>query len=218
MRDELMDQDPQAAKKINETSVAHLDGRSPVPIGVSNRHAHLAQEHWDVLFGKGAQPRKFRSVKQPGFYACFETVDIEGPKGKVANVRLVAPHRPRTQIEISKTDASIMGLRAPVRDSGKIEGSAAVRIIGPKGSVELKEGLIIAKRHIHFHPLEAKAMGFNNGEYVKVRAGTGGPRELVFEQVLVRVSDQFSLEFHVDTDEANAAWVKSGDLVKIIRE
>ncbi len=211
-----MDQNPELAKRITEKVVERMErSKTPIPVGVSNRHAHLDQAHWDILFGKELSPRKFRSVKQPGFFACYETVDIEGPKGKISNVRLIAPHRPKTQIEISKTDASTLGLRPPVRDSGKLEGSAPVRIIGPKGSIEIKEGLIIARRHIHFHPLEAKAMGVQDGEIVRVRAGSGGIRELIFEQVLVRVSDQFSLEIHLDTDEANAAWVKSGDLVNI---
>ncbi|MBI3550254.1 MAG: phosphate propanoyltransferase [Elusimicrobia bacterium] len=189
--------------------------KTQIPIGVSNRHAHLSQDHWDVLFGKDTQPRKFRAVKQPGFWAAYETIKIEGPKGEVNNIRLVAPHRPKTQIEISKTDASVLGLRPPVRDSGQLDGSAPVRIIGPKGTIEIKEGLIIARRHIHFHPLEAQAMGVKDGEVVRVRAGTGGPRALIFEDVLIRVSDKFSLELHLDTDEANAAWVKSGDIVNI---
>lgn len=213
-----MDQHPAVAQKIDESTVKGMSFDTPIPIGVSNRHAHLSQEHWDYLFGKDAPPRKFRSVKQPGFYACYETVDIEGPKGIVKNVRLIAPHRPKTQIEVSKTDAAILGLKPPVRDSGKLDGSAPMKIIGPRGSIELKEGLIIAKRHIHFHPLEAKAMGVKDGELVSVRAGTGGPRELVFEQVLVRVSEQFSLEIHIDTDEANAAWAKSGEFVKMVAQ
>jgi putative phosphotransacetylase len=212
-----MDQDPGLAKLITEKVVERMErAKTAVPIGVSNRHAHLSQEHWEVLFGKGVEPRKFRSVKQPGFYACYETVAIEGPKGRIDNVRLIAPHRPKTQIEISKTDAAAIGAKPPVRDSGKLDASAPVRIVGPKGTIEIQSGLIIARRHIHFHPLEAKAMGVKDGEIVRVRAGTGGPRELVFEQVLIRVSDQFSLELHIDTDEANAAWVKSGDSVNIV--
>ena len=212
-----MEQDPELAKKITADIVSRMErSKTPVPVGISNRHAHLRQEDFDVLFGKGAAVRKFRSVKQPGFYACYETVDIEGPKGLVKSVRLIAPHRSKTQIEVSKTDASTLGLKPPVRDSGDLAGSTPVRIIGPKGTIEIKEGLIIARRHIHFHPLEAKAMGVKDGEIVRVRAGSGGIRELVFEQVLVRVSDQFSLELHVDTDEANAAWLKSGDQVSIV--
>lgn len=212
-----MEQDPELAQKITADIVSRMErSKTPVPVGVSNRHVHLKQEDFDLLFGKGAAVRRFRSVKQPGFYACYETVDVEGPKGLVKNVRLIAPHRSKTQVEVSKTDASILGLKAPVRDSGDLGGSTPVRIIGPKATIEIKEGLIIARRHIHFHPLEAKAMGVKDGEIVRVRAGSGGIRELVFEQVLVRVSDQFSLELHVDTDEANAAWLKSGDQVSIV--
>lgn len=210
-----MDQHPESGKRVAVEAAVRLERSAPIPVGVSNRHAHLSQEHWEILFGKGAEPRRFRSVKQPGFYACYETVRVEGPKGRVENVRLIAPHRPRTQIEVSKTEAAALGVKPPVRDSGKLEGSAPMRLVGPRGSLELKEGLIIAKRHIHFHPLEAAAMGVRDGELVRVRAGAGGPRELVFEQVLARVSDQFSLEIHLDTDEANAAWVKTGDSVQI---
>lgn len=212
-----MDQDPKLAEKITADIVSSMEkSKTPVPVGVSNRHVHLSQEDWDVLFGKGTLPRKFRQVKQPGFYACFESVDIEGPRGRVDKVRLIAPHRPGTQVEISQTDAQILGLKPPIRDSGKLENSSPVRVIGPKGTIEIKQGLIIARRHIHFHPLEAQAMGVKDGEIVRVRAGIGGLRELVYEQVLCRVSDKFSLELHVDTDEANAAWVKSGDTVHIV--
>ena len=212
-----MEQDPELAKKITAEIVSRMErSKTAIPIGVSNRHFHLCQADWDALFGKGAEPRKFRAVKQPGFWAAYETIAIEGPKGRIDNIRLVAPHRAKTQIEISKTDAQIIGLRPPIRDSGDLSGSTPVRLIGPKGTIEIKEGLIIARRHIHFHPLEAQAMGVADGEIVRVRAGRGGLRELVFEQVLVRVSDKFSLELHLDTDEANAAWVKSGDNVNIV--
>ncbi len=212
-----MDQDPELARRITAEIVSRMErSKTAIPVGVSNRHVHFKQEDFDVLFGKGAAVRKFKQVKQPGFYACYETVDIEGPKGAIKNVRLVAPHRSKTQIEISQTDAQALGLRPPIRDSGDLAGSSRVRVIGPKGSLEIKEGLIVARRHIHFHPLEAKALGIEDGEVVRVRAGTNGPRELVFEQVLCRVSDKFSLEFHVDTDEANAAWLRGGDEVRIV--
>jgi putative phosphotransacetylase len=212
-----MEQDPELAKKITAEIVSRMErSKTQIPVGISNRHFHLCQADWDVLFGKNTQPRKFRDVKQPGFWAAHEVVSIEGPKGRIDNIRLVAPHRAKTQIEISKTDAQIIGLKPPIRDSGDLAGSTGVRVVGPKGTVEIKEGLIIARRHIHFHPLEATAMGVKDGEIVRVRAGIGGIRELVFEQVLVRVSDKFSLELHVDTDEANAAWLKNGDNVHIV--
>lgn len=211
------EQDPELAKRITEDIAKRLErSKSPVPIGISSRHLHLNQDDWDKLFGKGSQPRKFRDIKQPGFWAAHETVSIEGPKGRIDNIRLVAPHRSRTQVEISKTDASILGLKPPIRDSGDLDGSTPIKIVGPKGSIDVKEGLILARRHIHFHPLEAKAMGVKDGEVVRVRAGIGGIRELVFEQVLCRVSDKFSLELHLDTDEANAAFVKNGENTYIV--
>lgn len=190
--------------------------KKPVPVGVSNRHIHLRQDHWDALFGKDVQPRKFRELKQLGQYAAFDTVSLVGPKGRLDNVRVVGPHRSGTQVEISMTDAAALGLKPPIRDSGKLQGAAGVRLVGPKGELDLKEGVIVAKRHIHIAPSEAKDFQVQDGEHVRVRAGIGGERELVFERVLIRVSDLFRLEFHVDTDEANAAAVKSGDNVYIV--
>jgi len=205
------------AKDITEKIMERMErSKKPIPVGVSNRHIHTSQEDWDVLFGKGTDPRKFRSVKQPGFYACYETVSLEGPKGKIENVRLIAPHRPGTQVEVSRTDAMALGAKPPVRDSGKLDGSAPVKIVGPKGTLEVRQGLILARRHIHFAPKEAEEFGIKDGDVVRVRAGIGGERELVFEQVLCRISDKFALEFHLDTDEANASLVKSGDTVFIV--
>lgn len=205
------------AEKVSAKIAERMErAKKPIPVGVSNRHCHLTQEHWDALFGKGTQPRKFRAVVQPGFWAAFETIAVAGPKGKLENVRVVAPHRSMTQIEISRTDAASIGVRPPVRDSGKLDGSAGVKLVGPAGEVELKEGVILAKRHIHFAPHEAEEFGLKEGEHVRVRAGIGGDRELVFEKVLVRVSDKFKLEFHLDTDEANASLVKNGDDVHIV--
>ena len=164
----------------------------------------------------GSKYRIMSAIGSGGMGVVFEAVHIEGPKGRVENIRLIAPHRPGTQVEISQTDALVLGIKPPIRDSGKLDGTPGVRIIGPKGALEVKQGLIIARRHIHLHPLEAQAMGVKDGEVVRVRAGIGGARELVYEQVLCRVSDQFSLELHVDTDEANAAWLKSGDNVHLV--
>lgn len=189
--------------------------RFPIPVGVSSRHCHLTREHWRALFGD-AEPRKHRQLLQPGFWAAEEAVDVEGPKGRLKKVRLVAPYRPKTQVEVSRTDAAVLGIDAPVRGSGKLEGAAPVRLIGPKGAVEVKDALIIAQRHVHFSPEDARRIGVEDGELLRVRAGTGGPRELVFENVLARVSDQYALELHIDTDEANAAWLKNGDLVHLV--
>lgn len=190
--------------------------KKPVPVGVSHRHLHLCQEDWEVLFGIGTEPRKVRTLVQPGFFACHETVHLVGPKGRLDNVRVIGPHRAKTQIEISRTDATVLGVRPPVRDAGALEGSAGVVVLGPVGELELKEGVILAKRHIHFAPEEARGFGVQEGELVRVRAGIDGHRELVFEKVVCRISDKFKLEFHLDTDEANASLVKTGDTVYIV--
>ena len=184
----------------------------PVPTGVSNRHCHLTEEHFKILFGRGAEPKRVKAIKQPGFYAAEEAIEVAGPKGSIKGIRLVAPYRSHTQIELAVTDAMKLGLNPPVRESGDVKGSAGATLIGPAGRVDIKEGVIIAQRHLHFSPSEAQALGIASGERVRVR---GGSRSVVFEDVIVRVSDKYSLEFHVDTDEANGAGLKTGDIVHI---
>jgi putative phosphotransacetylase len=186
-----------------------------IPVGVSNRHCHLTEEHFKILFGRSAEPKKVKAIKQPGFYAAEEQISVQGPKGVLHKIRLVAPYRARTQIELAVTDAFAVGLKPPVRESGDVKGSAGATLIGPAGKVEIREGVIVAQRHLHFSPSEAAAWGMTSGEVVRVRAGTGGGRATVFEDVVVRVSDKYSLEFHVDTDEANTAGIKTGDVVHI---
>jgi len=190
--------------------------RTPVPIGVSNRHAHVTAEHCAALFGPGAALSRFRDLKQPGQYASHEKIDVVGPQGKVLGVRLLGPCRAKTQIEVSLTEAVTLGLRPPLRESGDLGGSAPLRLVGPRGTLAVREGLIISRRHLHCSPAEAQSLGVANGEVVRVRVGRGGERETVFEQIVVRLSDQFSLELHLDTDEANAAGVKNGDLAYIV--
>lgn len=186
-----------------------------IPAGVSVKHCHLTKEHFKILFGASAEPRRVKDIKQPGFYAAEEMIDVQGPKGVLKKIRLVAPYRDHTQIEIAVSDAMAIGLKPPVRESGAVKGSAGAILIGPAGKVEIKEGVIIAQRHLHFSPSEAKSLGIASGEVVRVRAGAGQGRSTVFEDVVVRVSDKYSLEFHVDTDEANAAGIKTGDVVHI---
>ncbi len=186
-----------------------------IPVGVSNRHCHLTEAHFKILFGRGAEPKKVKAIKQPGFYAAEELISLQGPKGVLHKIRLVAPYRAHTQIEVAVTDSVAIGLKPPVRESGDVKGSAGAVLIGPAGKVEIKEGVIVAQRHLHFSPPEAQALGVASGEVVRVRAGTGGGRATVFEDVVVRVSDKYSLEFHVDTDEANTAGLKTGDVVHI---
>lgn len=186
-----------------------------IPAGVSVKHCHLTKEHFKILFGASAEPKRVKDIKQPGFYAAEEMIDVQGPKGVLKKIRLVAPYRDHTQIEIAVSDAMAIGLKPPVRESGAVKGSAGAILIGPAGKVEIKEGVIIAQRHLHFSPSEAKSLGIASGEVVRVRAGAGQGRSTVFEDVVVRVSDKYSLEFHVDTDEANAAGIKTGDVVHI---
>ncbi|MFH1619442.1 MAG: phosphate propanoyltransferase [bacterium] len=188
----------------------------PVPVGVSNRHLHLTREHFKALFGADAEPALFRRLVQPGFFACNEKVDMETPHRNIGGVRMIGPYRARTQIEISAGDAVKLGLRPPIRDSGRLENSPGITIRGPKGSVRVNDGVIISKRHIHFSPAEAKQFKIEDGTEARVRCGCGGDRELVFEKVLCRVSDKFSLEFHLDVEEANAAMVKNGDPAYIV--
>ncbi|MDP3542958.1 MAG: phosphate propanoyltransferase [Elusimicrobiota bacterium] len=186
-----------------------------IPAGVSVKHCHLTKEHFKILFGASAEPKRVKDIKQPGFYAAEEMIDVQGPKGVLKKIRLVAPYRDHTQIEIAVSDAMAIGLKPPVRESGAVKGSAGAILIGPAGQVEIREGVIIAQRHLHFSPSEAKGLGIASGEVVRVRAGANGGRSTVFEDVVVRVSDKYSLEFHVDTDEANAAGIKTGDIVHI---
>lgn len=180
-----------------------------IPIAVSARHLHLDAATFALLFGEGATPTRWKDISQPGQYACEEKVTIVGPRGRIENVRLLGPLRPANQVEVSRTDEFKLGVDAPIRDSGKVEGSAPVTIEGPKGSVSLTQGLICAKRHIHMSPDDAERYGVKDGDEVEV-AMTGGPRDLVFGDVLIRVSPKFKLEMHIDTDEANAAELDQG--------
>jgi putative phosphotransacetylase len=185
-----------------------------VPIGVSARHIHLSKEHIAALFGEGAELTVLKPLSQPGQFAANETVEVIGPKGRFPKVRILGPARPKTQLEISRTDAFALGLNPPVRESGDIAGSPGITIVGPAGQVTVEEGVIIAARHIHFHTSEAEAWGIADKQLLRVRVG--GERGLVFENVIARVSDSFALDMHIDTDEANAAGVKTGDTGEIL--
>ncbi|HAH96865.1 MAG TPA: phosphate propanoyltransferase [Firmicutes bacterium] len=187
-----------------------------IPVGVSNRHLHLSQADLEVLFGKGYQLTVKKDLGQPGQFAAEETVDVQGPKNTISRIRILGPIRKQTQIEVSLTDSFTLGITPPVRDSGSLAGSPGVIVKGPQGQIELKEGVVAAKRHIHCTPEEAVQLGVKDMDIVSV-AVKGGERSLTFGDVLVRVRNDFALEFHVDTDEANAAALKNGDLVHIVR-
>ncbi|WP_123040119.1 phosphate propanoyltransferase [Cohnella candidum] len=185
-----------------------------VPIGVSARHIHLTQEHVEILFGPGAKLTEFKPLSQPKQYAANEMVAVYGPKGSFPKVRILGPARNLTQLEISRTDAFVLGIKAPVRESGNIADTPGVRIVGPAGEVTVNEGVIVAARHIHFHTSDAERWGIQDKQMLRVRIG--GERGVVFEKVLARVSDNFALDMHIDTDEGNAAGVTTGEFGEIL--
>lgn len=190
-------------------------GGYQVPVGVSARHIHLTQEHVEALFGEGYKLTKKKDL-MGGQYACNETVTVVGLKLRaIENVRVLGPVRKASQLEVSATDAMKLGIAAPIRESGNVAGSAPIAVVGPKGAIYLKEGCIIAMRHIHMSPADAQAAGVHDGDIVSVKADN--ERGTVFNQVKIRVHDSFTLEMHIDTDEANASKIKTGDKVTIIK-
>lgn len=187
-----------------------------IPVGISNRHIHLSKEHVEVLFGKGYELTPFKDLSQPGQYACKEQLTIVGPSLRpIEKVRVLGPVRSASQVEISRTDSYVLKVAPPVRESGKIEGSAPITIIGPKGIVTLKEGCIIANRHIHMSLEDGERFGVKDNEYVDIDAF--GERRTRFFDVQVRVHKDFRLEMHLDTDDANAAGLKNGSKVSIVK-
>lgn len=196
----------QTAFLVNQNSSAQLPVASlhNIPIAISARHLHLDKETFSALFGPNTEPTHYADLSQPGQFACEQKVNLIGPRNRIDGVRLLGPLRSKNQVEVSRTDEFLLGVDAPVRDSGRVKGSAPITIEGPYGTVHLEEGLICARRHIHMHPDDAERFGVKNKDEVEV-AISGGPRDLVFCDVLVRVSHGYKLEMHIDTDEANAA-------------
>lgn len=172
-------------------------------VETSARHVHVSQEDLETLFGKGYELTKKKDLSQPGQYACNEKVTIVGSKKEMA-ASILGPVRPASQVEISLTDSRSIGVDAPIRESGDVAGSGACKLVGPCGEVELKEGVIAAKRHIHATPEDAEKLGVKDKDVVSVKINTDG-RSLVFGEVVVRVSPKFALAMHIDTDESNAA-------------
>ena len=191
-------------------------GNDTVPVGVSNRHIHLSTADLETLFGVGYQLTPIKDLSQPGQFACKETLTIVGPSLRpIENVRVLGPVRKASQVEISRTDSFTLKVKPPVRESGDIVGSAPITIIGPKGVVTLKEGCIIANRHIHMSTDEGAQFGLSDGQYVDVEVN--GERRTKFYDVQVRVHKDFRLEMHIDTDDANAAGIGNGAKVKIVK-
>ena len=186
-------------------------------IETSARHVHLSKEHIDILFGAGHELTFKKALSQPGQFACEERVTVVGEKKEIKNISILGPARSATQVEISLTDARTLGVKAPVRESGDIAGSGACKIIGPCGEVEISEGVIAAKRHIHLTPEAAAEMGVKDKQIVCVKIDSDG-RKTIFGDVVIRVSDKFSPAMHIDTDESNAAGCVPGMMGEVITD
>lgn len=189
--------------------------KKTLPVGLSNKHIHVSQNDLDILFGEGYELTKFKDLSQPGQYACDEKVDIVGAKGTLKGVRILGPVRSNTQFELSVSDAFALGVKPIVRNSGDIADTPGAKLVGPKGEVEINQGIIVAARHIHMHTSDAEDFGVADNDIVNVKVG--GPRGLTFENVLVRAHKDFALEMHVDIEEGNACGLRNGDLVELIK-
>ncbi|MFZ5641080.1 MAG: phosphate propanoyltransferase [Bacillota bacterium] len=187
--------------------------RPTVPIGISNRHIHLARQDIDLLFGPGYELSQLKEL-QPGQFAAKEVVTLVGPKGIIEKVRVLGPVRKKTQVEISRADGYKLGISPPVRDSGDLEGTPGIIVVGPRGAVTLENGVIVARRHIHMNPRDAERFGVKDGDGVDVEVP--GLRGIVFKNVLVRVHKDFELEMHIDLEEGNTADLSNRDTVYIL--
>lgn len=186
-----------------------------VLVETSARHVHVDRKTLDILFGEGYELTHKKDLSQPGQFACEERIQVVGTKGSFPSVSILGPIRPNTQVELSAADARSIGIKAPVRESGDIAGSGACKLVGPKGEVEISEGVIVAKRHIHCTPEDAEKYGLSDKQVVSVKI-TSAERSLVFGDVVVRVSPKFALAMHIDTDESNAAGAAPGLMGEII--
>lgn len=208
-------------KTINQkkscSSACQKADEGSIPVGVSVRHVHIKQEDLEKLFGKGYKLTKKKDLAQPGEFAANEVVTVVGPKLRsISNIRILGPVRSKTQIELAKTDGIQLGLNPPVRKSGQLEGSESITMVGPKGSLTLKEGAIRANRHIHMGPEDAASFGVKDDDIVSVEVA--GDKALIFKNVQVRVHQGWILEMHLDTDDANAANINCGTRVKLLKE
>ena len=187
-------------------------------VETSARHVHVTQETLEILFGAGHTLTPIKNLSQPGQFASEEQVDVVGPKNTIKRVRILGPVRPENQVELALTDARSIGVTAPVRESGDVAGSGACKLVGPCGEVELAQGVIAAKRHIHMTPADAEQFGVKDKDVVSVKIiPPVKGRELVFGEVVVRVSPKFSLAMHIDTDESNAACAVNGTMGEMIK-
>lgn len=207
---------------IDETAIRHCvltelarQGSKFVPVGISARHVHLTAADIEKLFGPGYQLQSLKPIVQPGQYASKEQLTLVGPKGRIEKVRILGPARPYTQVELSFTDAMKLGIKnCPIRMSGDVQGTPGLKLIGPKGELDIPQGVIIAARHLHFTDEQAQAYGVHNGQVLSVRVT--GQRPCLLENVVCRVGAAHELEVHIDTDEANACALSNGDLVELV--
>lgn len=215
-----MDNSQQMVMKLTQLvySVAQqlYDDPYAVPVGISARHVHLSKQALELLFGKGYELTKLKPLSQPGQFAANETVEIIGPKGSIKKVRILGPERKDCQVEISASDARKLGIKAPVRASGDIDGTPGIKIKGPNGEIGISNGVIIAERHIHMSSKDAKWFGVKNGDSVMV--SVPGDKGGIMGNVTVRVSDSYMLDMHIDTDDANAFAISQGQMVTLINK
>ena len=189
--------------------------KKTVLVETSARHVHVTREVLDILYGEGYELTFKKALSQPGQFACEERIQVVGPKSSFPAVSILGPIRPETQVELSASDARAIGVKAPVRESADIAGSGACKLVGPKGEVEISEGVIVAKRHVHMTPEDAEKYGLSDKQIVSVKLESDG-RSLIFGDVVVRVSPKYALAMHIDTDEANAALATPGLLGEIL--
>jgi putative phosphotransacetylase len=186
-----------------------------IMVEISARHIHLSEKDFFAIFGENKSLTLKKQLSQPGQFVCFERVDVSGPKDTLKGISILGPFRKETQLELSLTDARKMGIAAPVRESGDLDGTPGCRIAGPAGEIEIKRGVIAAKRHIHIRPKDAENSGLKNGQIVSVKINSE-ERSLIFDETVVRVHDEFLPALHIDTDEANAAGIKTATEAEII--
>jgi propanediol utilization protein len=203
------------AVQNNQASAEVKGDTNEIPVGISNRHIHLSQADQNILFGEGYQMTVMKELSQPGQYAYKETVTICGPKGAIEKVRILGPARSKTQVEVLSGDSFKLGVVPQTRLSGDLHGTAGVTIIGPKGSVQTTEGVMVAQRHIHMTPQDAQRLGVHDGETVGIEVS--GTRGGIYKNVAIRANDASVLECHLDTEEANAMSIDSLTKIKIVK-
>jgi putative phosphotransacetylase len=191
--------------------------KNEVVVEISARHVHVSQEDLEILFGEGYELTVKKMLSQPGQFACEERIKVVGSKGEFPAVSILGPVRKETQVELSLTDARSIGVTAPVRESGDLDDSGSCKLVGPEGEIEIAQGVIAAKRHIHATTKDAEEMGLENGQIVSVEIPTSNGRNLTFGDVVVRVSDSYALAMHIDTDESNAAGMAPNTIGTIIK-